>query len=120
MSEVYLSDNDGRRVPPHPNASNPVAASGVTLTDAATGGDETQTVVGGATYAFTCRPAPVAGGNATDITFEFGILAITTAANIIWVCPPGETIIIQMPQNETTLHYQSLANGGSGFLRRLK
>lgn len=110
----YVHDNAGRRVAPHPHMLAPVAASGVTLTDAATGADHTQTVVGGATYAFTCN---VDGTN--DDTFHFGVADITAAANILWVCPPAQTIVIQVPADVTSLHYQSLANGGSGWLRRL-
>ena len=114
MNEVYVSDNQGRRVPPDVLAANPVAASGQTLTDAATGGDHTATVVGRATYAFTCNPA-VANGNCI-----FSITgSILTAANIEWVCCVGETIIIQVPQAVTTLHWESLANGGGGWLRRI-
>lgn len=112
--EAYLSDNQGRRVPPDVLACNPVAASGITLTDAATGGDETQTVVGGATYAFTCNPA-VANGNCIFSCTD----TILTAANIEWVACVGETIIIQVPQAKTTLHWESLANGGGGWLRRI-
>lgn len=115
----YLSDNIGRRVPPHPNMAAPVAASGATLTDAATGADHTQAVVGGATYAFTCRPAPYASGTMTDTTFIFGILTVATAANIEWVCTPAQTVILQIPNTVSSLHYMSLGSGGSGFLRRL-
>lgn len=93
----------------------PVKGSGVTLTDAATGGDHTTTVVAGATYAFTANL-----GGQDDDTFHFGLADITAAANIEWVCCPGETITIQIPFGYTSLHYQSLANGGKGWLRRLK
>lgn len=112
---TYLSDNGGRRVPPDVRAANPVAASGITLTDAATGGDETQAVIAGGVYVFTCRPDAT-----NDDTFIFGVAAVTTAANILWVCVPGETVIIQVPDDVTTLHYMSLTNGGSGYLRRLQ
>lgn len=115
MGYTYLSDNIGRRVPPHPNMAAPVAASGVTLTDAATGGDHEQTVVGGATYALTVVP----GDGSADYTFIAGIANITAAANIIWVCPAGQTILIQVPGAVTSLHYASLGAGGTAYLRRL-
>lgn len=102
MNDLYLGD-----------AATPVAGSGVTLTDAATGGDHSQTVVPGATYAVTVSPA-VAGGH-----FHFGLASILTAANILWACCTGETILIRIPDNVTALHYQSLANGGTAWLRRL-
>jgi len=120
MSIAYVSDNGGVLVPPHPNASNPKAATGQTLTDAATGGDETATVTPGALYAFTARPGPVAGGTLTDTTFVFGLATILTAKNVIWICAPGETILIQVPAGYTSLHYESLGSGGSGYLRELK
>jgi len=116
----YVSDNGGVIVPPHPNEGYPVLATGQTLTDAATGGDETATVEAGALYAFTARPGPVAAGTLTDTTFVFGLATILTAANIVWVCPPGETILIQIPAGYTSLHYESLGAGGSGYLRELK
>jgi hypothetical protein len=115
-----ISDNGGITVPPHPLCANPEAASGATLTDAATGGDETVTVDAGGLYAFTNRPAAVSGGTATDNTFVFGLATVLTAANVVWVCTPGKTILIQVPDDVTTLHYESLVNGGSGFLRKLK
>lgn len=102
MNDLYLSD-----------AATPVAGSGITLTDAATGGDETQTVASGATYAFTCGPT-------ANSTFVFSITGtILTAANIEWVCTPGNTILLRIPMGVTTLHYESLVNGGVGYLRRI-
>jgi len=113
--DTYLSDNAGRRVPPDVCAGNPTPATGVTLTDAATGGDETETVVAGGLYAFTTTC-----DFTNDDTFVFGVAAITTAANIVWVCPPGQTILISIPDTITTLHYMSLTSGGVGYLRRLQ
>ena len=118
--DVRLSDNGDFTVPPHPNMGCPVLATGQTLTDAATGGDHTATVEQGTVYAFTNRPAAVADGTATDNTFVFGLATILTAANILWVCPPGQTIIIQIPIGYVALHYESLVNGGSGYLRELE
>lgn len=108
-------DNADRRVGPHPNMCAPVASSGVKLTDAATGADHTQTVVSGATYLFTTNV-----DNTNDDTFHFGVADVTAAANVLWVCPPAQTIVIQIPDGITSLHYQSLANGGAGWLRRLQ
>jgi len=111
----YLVDNGGHVVPPDPRCAMPVAGSGVTLTDAATGGDHTETVVNGGLYAFTCRD-----NKTTDTTFVFGIADATAAANVLWVCVPGETILIRIPDGNVALHYQSVANGGTGYLRRLE
>jgi hypothetical protein len=89
-----------------------VDGSGVTLTDASTGGDHTQTVVPGATYALSAK-------NVTDNTFHVGLGTITTAANILWVAAPGQTILIRVPDTADHVHYQSLVNGGIAYLRRL-
>ena len=102
MHDLYLGD-----------AATVVAGSGATLTDAATGGDETTTVVPGATYALTTNDTAVN-------TFVLGVATILTAANILWVCPPASTVLIRVPDNVTTLHYESLVNGGVAFLRRLQ
>ena len=101
MNDIYLSD-----------AATPVAGSGQTLTDAATGGDHTVDVVAGATYALTPHDTAVS-------TFVLGLATILTEANILWVCPPSHTIIIRVPDGYTTLHYESLVNGGVAYLRRL-
>ena len=117
---VKTCDNGDILVPPHPLCGNPTAATGVTLTDSSTGGDHTQGVLAGGTYIFTNSPATLSSGTATNNTFLFGIDTVATAANILWVCVPGETILIQIPDDCILLHYESLVNGGSGYLRRLK
>jgi len=108
--DTFLSDNAGNRASPGAVCADPVAASGQTLTDAAIGGDHSCTVVAGARYAFT---AALTG------SFFFGIAAITTAANIIWACGLNQTIIMKIPQGQTTLHYAGSANGATGYLRKL-
>jgi len=108
--EVFASDNSGNRVVFDADTADPVAGSGQTLTDETTGGDHTVTVVAGATYAFT---AALTG------SFFFGIAAVTTAANIIWVCGLYNTIIMKIPLGVTTLHYAGSANGATGYLRKL-
>ena len=101
MNDLYLGD-----------AAVVVPGSGATLTDAATGGDHTQAVEPGATYAFTC-------GIVANSTFVFGIADITSAGNVLWAAPPQTTCLIRVPAGVTVLHYESLANGGIGYLRRL-
>lgn len=103
MNDLYIGD-----------AACVVPGSGITLTDAETGANHTQAVVPGATYAVTVSPV-VSGGH-----FHFSITGtVLTAANIEWVCCAGETIIIRIPDNVNVLNYQSLANGGTAWVRRL-
>lgn len=109
MSDTFISDNAGHRVPPA-GAPDPIAASGQTLTNASKDTNTTCTVVAGAKYAFTAQEV---GG------FYFGIATIATAANIIWACPVRETIIIVIPAGTTTLHYGTDTNDAIGYLRRL-
>ena len=109
-NHVYSNDNKGHTVPAHPNMADPVAASGQTLTNAAKDTNTTATVVAGATYAITAQEV---GG------FYLGILTVATAANIIWACPVGKTIIITIPEATTTLHYATDTNDAIGYLRRL-
>ncbi|KKK97397.1 hypothetical protein LCGC14_2653170 [marine sediment metagenome] len=109
MGEVYLSDNAGHRVPPA-DAPDPVAASGQTLTNGTKDTNTTVTVVEGASYALTAQEV---GG------FYLGILTTATAANIIWACPVGKTIIISIPSGVTTLHYATDTNSAIGYLRKL-
>ena len=108
-NEIHLSDNAGHRVPPA-GAPDPIAASGQELTNGTKDTDTTVTVVGGAMYALTAQEV---GG------FYLGILDVTTAANVIWACPVGKTIIINIPSGETTLHYATDTTDAIGYLRRL-
>ncbi len=108
--EVFLSDNSGNRVPPHPNLADPVAASGVT-TDTGTAGDDlTLTVVAGATYIVTC--IGTAG--------LFSITGVTSvAANIEWVCSTGDTILIKIPVGKTTLYFEGNAANKPVYTRKM-
>ena len=106
--EVFHSDNAGNRVPPHPNMGDPTLASGQTLSPNKETNTEA-TVVAGATYAITA----VAGW------FVFGLATTATAANIVWACYQGETIVIKVPVGYTSLHYQSGSDNRTAYLRRL-
>ena len=109
--EVYHSDNNGHRVPPHPHMSDPIAASGVKLTDGTIDGKHSTTVVAGAVYAFTCT---------AKTGMAFGIAAChSDMANVLWVCPVGETIVMVIPKAITSLYYNGLENAVIGYLRRL-
>lgn len=108
MQETFLSDNVGNRVPPHPNEAAPTLASGQTLSPNKNTNTEV-TVVAGASYVITV----IAGW------FVFGIATTATAANIIWVCPQGQTIVIKIPVGYTSLHHLSDSNNRTAYLRRL-
>ena len=115
MSEVYLSDNYGNRVPPGVVSADPVLASGQTLTDATIGADAEATVVAGASYAVT------AVGIAATIGMKLGLADVfASAANVIWVATLYETIVIKIPAGYTVLHYEGIADAASVMLRRLK
>jgi hypothetical protein len=77
------------------------------LTDTTTGGDHTATVEGGKTYKIMTNA--VAG-------WVFGIAAITSAANILWFCPPSSTVVITVPQGYTSLHYEALVNSATCYM----
>jgi len=111
MPETFVSDNAGHRVPPHPNASDPISASGQTLTNAAKDTNTGVTVVAGALYALTAQEV---GG------FYLGTAdVITYPAYIMWACPVGQTIIIRIPIGITSLKYACDTNDAIGYLRRL-
>ncbi len=108
-NHVVLSDNAGHDVPPA-GAPDPVAASGQTLTNGTKDTDTEATVVAGAQYALTAQEV---GG------FYLGVADVTTAANIIWACPVGETIVIVIPEAITVLHYATDTANAIGYLRKL-
>ena len=91
-------------------SADPVAATGQTLVDTTTGVYHEATVVGGKSYAVTT--------DATG-TMLFGILDSTAAANVIWVCPPSSTIIVNVPGNVTTLHYNGTVANTTAYLREV-
>ena len=113
QGEVYLSDNAGNRVPPGVASGDPVLASGIKITDDTAGADHTVTVVAGATY-------QIMVDNTTGGAFLFGIATTDTAANVIWFMPPESVRVITIPTGYTSLHYQSLASGGSAYLVKMK
>ncbi len=113
MKEVYQSDNNGNRVPPGVVAADPIAASGILLTDGTIGANHTQTVVAGATYAVSLVSA------ASTLAMYFGVADVTDDENVIWVALPYETIIIKIPLGITTLNYEGAANSASVRIRRL-
>lgn len=108
-SHVYLSDNSGNVVSPGAVCVDPIAGSGITLSDAVIGADISQAVEAGARYAIT----------SAAYGFVLGVADVTDAANIIWVCSLYQTIIIQIPVGVTTLHYQGTTNVSLGYMRKL-
>jgi len=113
MQEMFLSDNGGNRVPPGVASGDPVLASGIKITDAAAGANHTETVEAGATY-------QVMTGGTTDGAFLFGIATTAVEANVIWFMPESTVRTITIPAGYTSLHYQSLASGGSAYLAKMK
>ena len=108
--EVFLSDNSGNRVPPHPTMADPVAASGVTKATGTGGDDLTLTVVAGAMYIVTC----------IGTTGLFSITGVTsTAANIEWICASDETILIKIPVGKTTLYFEGDASTKNIYFRKM-
>lgn len=106
--EMHHSDNAGNRMSPHPDMSAPILASGQTLAPNKNVNTEA-TVVTGAVYAIT----------AIEGWFVLGIATVTTAANIIWACPQGKTIVIKIPIGYTSLHHLSDSDNRTAYLRRL-
>ena len=108
--EVYLSDNSGNRVPPHPDLSDPVAASGQDVVAGSKNVNGQITVVQGASYAIT----------SIEGVHIFGILTTATVANRIWACGAGRTIVVKIPVGTTALHYQTPSDSRRFILRKLK
>ena len=110
LSDTRLSDNQGHRVSPY-GAADPKQGTGVLLTAAAADTAYTQTVVAGKQYIVT---ASLTGG------FYFGTDGVvTTPANVAWVCPLGQTIVIVIPAGVTTLHYAADTIAAVGYLREM-
>lgn len=111
-NEVFLSDNSGNRVAPL-NCSDPVAASGITLSVASSGNDYTQTLVAGQLYVITyiATAGKVLLMSITGVT--------SAAANIEWVVPAGYDRIFRMPVGKTTLYFEGNENTTKAYIRKL-
>ena len=112
-SSIILSDNGGFGAPPGIAGYTPKAASGITLTDSATGGDHTQALTAGKTY--VAMADSTAGGQ-----WLLGIAAVTTAANALWLIPVGGVLSFHLPVGSSTLPYECLASGGSLYIVELE
>jgi len=99
----------GNRCPPHPNISDPVLGTGQVVTAGSKDVNATVTVEQGKMYAITS----LIGHHI------FGIATTATAANVIWACPDGQTIVIRIPMGYTALHYQTPSNSRKFILREL-
>ena len=111
MSEPTM-DNIGFRTANCPEQSQPkinTTMASQALTQGSAGTDTTATVGAGKRYRFTAQKT---GG------FVFGLATVATGseANIMWVCPVGCTIEIQIPENYTVLHYTTDTGSGIGKL----
>jgi len=113
IMDTFLSDNAGHRSAPTPGCAHPkTTQTALRLTNAAANTDTSATVVAGKTYRFTSLEV---GG------FYFGLAAVTTAADVRWVCPLYGEIIITIPVGGgTTLHYATNAINGIGYLVELE
>ncbi|MEN6534493.1 MAG: hypothetical protein ABFD89_12570 [Bryobacteraceae bacterium] len=109
-SAVRLLDNQGFNVPPGALGYTPVHGTGGVETDAATGGDHALTVTAGKTYMI------LATATAACI---FGLATVATAANVAWMVPAGQAIVIAIPPGYSSLHYMALANGGGFYYTEL-
>lgn len=112
-SAVRLLDNQGFNVPPGVAGYTPVLASGITLTDAAVGGNHTQALTAGKMY--IAMADSTAGGQ-----WLMGIADSTTAANVIWLIPQGGILCFHMPIGYATLHYNALANGAKLYIAEVQ
>ena len=112
QGEVFLSDNSGNKVSPL-NCSDPVAASGITITTAGSGTDYTQTLVAGQMYVITF----IATAGRVLLMSITGVTS--TAANIEWVVPAGYDRIFRVPIGSTVLYFESDDAGKSAYIRKL-
>lgn len=110
--DVRLTDNS-RNAISLPEAVNPVAASGITITTTAAGNDYTQTLEDGARYAITY----VATAGKRMFASITGVTS--TAANIEWVFMANQTYIFRMPHGSTTFYFEGDDATKKAYLRKL-
>ncbi len=103
-------DNAGNKCGHGAVAVDPVLASAQKVTAGSKDTNASITVIAGEIYAVTSLL-----GN-----HVFGIATTATAANCVWACPQGQTIIIKVPVGFTALHYQTPSNSRVFYIRRIK
>jgi len=115
--QVYSSDNSGNRIPVHPLAANPVAASGLTKTLTTANTNYTLTVEAGAVY----RIVGWVDGAITlpDLIFASITGTAVTNANKEWVFPLSTVGIIKIPAGVTTLNLTATADSVVVYLAKL-
>jgi hypothetical protein len=96
----------GFNIAPTPESSNPIAASGQTLSQTLS----TAITVAPGVYVVTAVVGYVC----------LGFAAVSTAANIVWVVTAGgPSIHICVPENVTTLYYICIGSSPKAFLRKV-
>jgi len=118
MSETFLSDNKGHRVPPHPDSAHPVAASGLTETLTTAGTNYTLTVEQGESYKVISTLA--SSVMTTEIVFMGITGAQTVTANREWMFPLGQSGIVHIPIGQTTLNMTASVSGVIVYLVKLE
>lgn len=110
VSEVFLSDNSGNRVPAFRNCINPVPASGITILTGVEGSDVTQALTPGQLYAIILQESDGYAilASATGVT--------STAANIEWVFPSNQWCVFRMPYDKATLYFEGTGGNMTGYI----
>lgn len=111
----YILDNSGERVT-LAEAVDPSHGTGIRVYDGFTSGG----VTADTWYIFTAFSYPEIQNNVLFSTEG----AVSTPANVDWVCPGGQSILIYIPAGKTTLYWDSDAlaaapNNTYGYLRKL-
>jgi hypothetical protein len=101
-----FSTPDGANVAPTPESSQPVAGSGHLLNQVV----DTTIAVEPGVWEVTAVAGSVVLGWATT----------ATAANIGFVCPVGQSILIVVPATQAHIHYRCLADYTVAYLRKVK
>ncbi len=113
VSEVFSCDNKGNRIPAVVEASDPVAASGITLTITSSGADYEQTLVAGQMYIITYV------GTAGKLMLASITGVTSTAANIEWIFMANVNYIFRMPFGSTKLYYEANESSVVAYVRKL-
>lgn len=111
----YILDNSGERVT-LPETADPSHGTCIRMTD----GFTSKNVSADTWYIFTAVWIPTVQNNVLFSTEG----AVSTIANIDWVCPGGTSVLIHIPVGKTILYYDSDAlasapNDIYGYLRKL-
>ncbi len=110
MSDIFLCDNAGNRVPPGVASGHPVLGSGRTINELSPVLDFTISVESGASYLIMVK----------DRSTSFGVEDSTIEANVLWHMPAKTIRVFTIPTGYSALHWRFFTPNATIYIVKLE